>query len=101
MTMRRFGHSEAAANEVSVALTLLSKYGVTISVAHSNGSLSSSSLNFMGLSGVDQSTAAAVAANTAANNSIFGAIGQGNWESVNGASSPSLHPIDRYVEWAI
>ena len=103
MTMRRFGHPETATNEVSVALTLLAKYGVTISVpSHTNGSLSAaSSLNYLGLS-VDQSSAQA-AANAAAasmaasnaNNTLFNAMSQGNWESVNGATSPSLQSLER------
>lgn len=103
MTMRRFGHPETATNEVSVALTLLAKYGVTISVpSHTNGNLQASSLNYLGL-GVDQSTAAAAAATAAAasmaannaNNQLFSAMGQGNWESVNGATSPSLQNLER------
>lgn len=96
MTMRRFGHPETATNEVSVALTLLAKYGVTISVPHSNGNLqAASSLNYMGLS-VEQSTvaAASMAANNASN-TLFSAMGQGNWESVNGATSPSLQSLER------
>lgn len=99
MTMRRFGHPETATNEVSVALTLLAKYGVTISVpSHSNGNLQASSLNYLGMS-VDQSTAAAtaatMAANTANNNALFSAMGQQSWESVNGATSPSLQSLER------
>lgn len=99
--MRRYGHPEAATNELSVALTLLAKYGVTISVpSHSNGSLSTTSLNYLGL---DQSSAAAAAASAAAasmavnnaNNTLFSAMGQSNWESVNGATSPSLQNLER------
>lgn len=102
MTMRRFGHPETATNEVSVALTLLAKYGVTISVpSHSNGNMQASQLNYLGMS-VDQSSAAAAAnaaaASMAANNAsntLFSAMGQGNWESVNGATSPSLSNLER------
>lgn len=95
MTMRRFGHPETATNEVSVALTLLAKYGVTISVpSHSNGSMSTQSLNYLGL-GVDQSSAAAASAAAAANNTLFNTINQGNWDSVNGATSPSLTSLER------
>lgn len=99
--MRRFGHPETATNEVSVALTLLAKYGVTISVpSHSNGNLQASSLNYLGMS-VEQSSAAAsaaaasIAANNANNNALFSAMGQGSWESVNGATSPSLQNLER------
>lgn len=101
MTMRRFGHPETATNEVSVALTLLAKYGVTISVpSHSNGSLSTSSLNYLGLdaqssAAAASAAAASMAAANTANNTLFSAIGQSNWESVNGATSPSLQNLER------
>lgn len=99
--MRGSGYSETVTNEVVAALSVLAKYGVLgmgVGVSHTNGAHSTLG-NFLGVTTLDQQTAAAASAATASN--VFGAVGQVNLEqyaaavaSAAAASRPTQSQLD-------
>ncbi|KPU79523.1 uncharacterized protein Dana_GF17214, isoform J [Drosophila ananassae] len=90
VAMRGSGYSETVTTEVCAALGVLAKYGVLamgVGVPHTNGAHSTLG-NFSGVLGVttlDQQTAAAASAATASN--VFGAVGQVNLEQYAAAAA--------------
>ncbi|XP_017122563.1 RNA-binding protein Pasilla isoform X4 [Drosophila gunungcola] len=87
VAMRGSGYSETVTNEVVSALGVLAKYGVLgmgVGVPHTNGAHSTLG-NFLGVSALDQQTAAAASAATASN--VFGAVGQVNLEQFAAAAA--------------
>nr|NP_001262414.1 pasilla, isoform Q [Drosophila melanogaster]AGB95796.1 pasilla, isoform Q [Drosophila melanogaster] len=101
VAMRGSGYSETVTNEVVAALSVLAKYGVLgmgVGVSHTNGAHSTLG-NFLGVTTLDQQTAAAASAATASN--VFGAVGQVNLEqyaaavaSAAAASRPTQSQLD-------
>ncbi|XP_017073472.1 RNA-binding protein Nova-1 isoform X2 [Drosophila eugracilis] len=87
VAMRGSGYSETVTNEVVAALGVLAKYGVLgmgVGVPHTNGAHSTLG-NFLGVTTLDQQTAAAASAATASN--VFGAVGQVNLEQYAAAAA--------------
>ncbi|XP_039491355.1 RNA-binding protein Nova-1 isoform X1 [Drosophila santomea] len=87
VAMRGSGYSETVTNEVVAALGVLAKYGVLgmgVGVSHTNGAHSTLG-NFLGVTTLDQQTAAAASAATASN--VFGAVGQVNLEQYAAAAA--------------
>lgn len=94
--MRQSGYSDTATNEVHAALSVLAKYGVLgIGVGLQNGT-HQSPLSFLGVSELQQSSAAAAAANAASG--VYGAVGQLNLDSyLHGAGTATPRTsIERY-----
>ncbi|XP_069961895.1 RNA-binding protein Pasilla isoform X2 [Bactrocera oleae] len=86
IALRGSGYSENATNEVCAALGVLAKYGVLgmgVGVPHANGTTTLGS--FLGVTTLDQQTAAAASAATASN--VFGAVGQVNLEQYTAAAA--------------
>ncbi|XP_054092030.1 RNA-binding protein Pasilla isoform X4 [Zeugodacus cucurbitae] len=86
VALRGSGYSETATNEVCAALGVLAKYGVLgmgVGVPHTNGTTTLGS--FLGVTTLDQQTAAAASAATASN--VFGAVGQVNLEQYTAAAA--------------
>ncbi|XP_049304132.1 RNA-binding protein Pasilla isoform X2 [Bactrocera dorsalis] len=86
VALRGSGYSETATNEVCAALGVLAKYGVLgmgVGVPHANGTTTLGS--FLGVTTLDQQTAAAASAATASN--VFGAVGQVNLEQYTAAAA--------------
>ncbi|XP_053660268.1 RNA-binding protein Pasilla [Anopheles marshallii] len=96
--MRQSGYSDTATAEVHAALTVLAKYGVLgIGVGLQNGT-HSTTLGYLGMPEMQQSTAAAAAAASAATG-VYGAVGQLNLDSFlhgAGTATPRTTTIDRY-----
>ncbi|XP_017010927.2 RNA-binding protein Pasilla isoform X1 [Drosophila takahashii] len=87
VAMRGSGYSETVTNDVVAALGVLAKYGVLgmgVGVPHTNGAHSTLG-NFLGVTTLDQQTAAAASAATASN--VFGAVGQVNLEQYAAAAA--------------
>ncbi|KAH8243480.1 hypothetical protein KR032_007759 [Drosophila birchii] len=87
VAMRGSGYSENVTTEVCNALGVLAKYGVLgmgVGVPHTNGAHSTLG-NFLGVTTLDQQTAAAASAATASN--VFGAVGQVNLEQYAAAAA--------------
>nr|XP_017089307.2 RNA-binding protein Nova-1 isoform X4 [Drosophila bipectinata] len=87
VAMRGSGYSETVTTEVCAALGVLAKYGVLamgVGVPHTNGAHSTLG-NFLGVTTLDQQTAAAASAATASN--MFGAVGQVNLEQYAAAAA--------------
>ncbi|KAH8268538.1 hypothetical protein KR026_008530 [Drosophila bipectinata] len=87
VAMRGSGYSETVTTEVCAALGVLAKYGVLamgVGVPHTNGAHSTLG-NFLGVTTLDQQTAAAASAATASN--VFGAVGQVNLEQYAAAAA--------------
>ncbi|XP_017142721.1 RNA-binding protein Nova-1 isoform X7 [Drosophila miranda] len=86
VAMRGSGYSETVTTEVCNALGVLAKYGVLgmgVGVPHTNGAHSTLG-NFLGVTTLDQQTAAANAANAS---NVFGAVGQVNLEQYAAAAA--------------
>ncbi|CAD6995056.1 unnamed protein product [Ceratitis capitata] len=86
VALRGSGYSETATNEVCAALGVLAKYGVLgmgVGVPHANGTTTLGS--FLGVTALDQQTAAAASAATA--NNVFGAVGQVNLDQYTAAAA--------------
>ncbi|XP_017474327.1 PREDICTED: RNA-binding protein Nova-2 isoform X5 [Rhagoletis zephyria] len=86
IALRGSGYSETATNEVCAALGVLAKYGVLgmgVGVPHANGTTTLGS--YLGVSALDQQTAAAASAATAGN--VFGAVGQVNLDQYTAAAA--------------
>ncbi|XP_050069107.1 RNA-binding protein Pasilla isoform X10 [Anopheles maculipalpis] len=96
--MRQSGYSDTATAEVHAALGVLAKYGVLgIGVGLQNGT-HSTTLGYLGMPEMQQSTAAAAAAASAATG-VYGAVGQLNLDSYlhgAGTATPRTTAIDRY-----
>ncbi|XP_049283022.1 RNA-binding protein Pasilla isoform X2 [Anopheles funestus] len=96
--MRQSGYTDTATAEVHAALTVLAKYGVLgIGVGLQNGT-HSTTLGYLGMPEMQQSTAAAAAAASAATG-VYGAVGQLNLDSYlhgAGTATPRTTTIDRY-----
>ncbi|XP_035902408.1 RNA-binding protein Nova-1 isoform X4 [Anopheles stephensi] len=96
--MRQSGYSDTATAEVHAALGVLAKYGVLgIGVGLQNGT-HSTTLGYLGMPEMQQSTAAAAAAASAATG-VYGAVGQLNLDSYlhgAGTATPRTTTIDRY-----
>ncbi|XP_053945547.1 RNA-binding protein Pasilla isoform X3 [Anastrepha ludens] len=87
VALRGSGYSETATNEVCAALGVLAKYGVLgmgVGVPHANGTTTLGSYH-LGVSALDQQTAAAASAATAGN--VFGAVGQVNLDQYTAAAA--------------
>ncbi|XP_023034603.1 RNA-binding protein Pasilla isoform X2 [Drosophila willistoni] len=87
VAMRGSGYSESATNEVCAALGVLAKYGVLgigVGVPHANGAHTTLG-NYLGVTTLEQQTAAAATAATAGN--VFGAVGQVNLEQYAAAAA--------------
>ncbi|KRG00745.1 RNA-binding protein Nova-1 isoform X10 [Drosophila mojavensis] len=87
LAMRGAGYSETATTEVGAALGVLAKYGVLgmgVGVPHTNGAHPTLA-NYLGVTTLEQQTAAAASAATASN--VFGAVGQVNFEYAAAAAA--------------
>ncbi|XP_030242595.1 RNA-binding protein Nova-1 isoform X6 [Drosophila navojoa] len=87
VAMRGAGYSETATTEVCAALGVLAKYGVLgmgVGVPHTNGAHPTLA-NYLGVTTLEQQTAAAASAATASN--VFGAVGQVNFEYAAAAAA--------------
>ncbi|XP_058985557.1 RNA-binding protein Pasilla isoform X1 [Musca domestica] len=85
VALRSSGYSETATTEVCAALGVLAKYGVLgmgVGLQHTNGAHTTLG-SYLGVSALDQQTAAAATAATAGN--VFGAVGQVNLEQYSAA----------------
>lgn len=85
--MRSSGYTETATTEVCAALGVLAKYGVLgmgVGLPHANGAHTTLG-GYLGVSTLDQQTAAAATAATAGN--VFGAVGQVNLEQYTAAAA--------------
>uniref|UniRef100_A0A1I8PH66 K Homology domain-containing protein n=2 Tax=Stomoxys calcitrans TaxID=35570 RepID=A0A1I8PH66_STOCA len=100
VALRSSGYTETATTEVCAALGVLAKYGVLgmgVGLQHTNGAHTTLG-NYLGVSALDQQTAAAASAATAGN--VFGAVGQVNLEQYNAAvaaaaaSRPTQQQLD-------
>uniref|UniRef100_A0A182Q985 K Homology domain-containing protein n=1 Tax=Anopheles farauti TaxID=69004 RepID=A0A182Q985_9DIPT len=97
--MRQSGYSDTATAEVHNALGVLAKYGVLgIGVGLQNGT-HSTTLGYLGMPEMQQTTAVAAAAASAATG-VYGAVGQLNLDSylhgAAGTATPRTTAIDRY-----
>lgn len=93
--MRGSGYSETATTEVCAALGVLAKYGVLgmgVGVPHSNGTHSAVG-GYLGVSALDQQSAAAASAAAAGN--VFGAVGQVNLEQYTAAAAAAAAAASR------
>ncbi|XP_037951416.1 RNA-binding protein Nova-1 isoform X5 [Teleopsis dalmanni] len=93
VAMRGTGYSEAATTEVCAALGVLAKYGVLgmgVGVPHANGAHTTLG-SYLGVSALDQQTAAAASAATAGN--VFGAVGQVNLEQYTAAAAAAAAAV--------
>ncbi|XP_023162367.1 RNA-binding protein Nova-1 isoform X6 [Drosophila hydei] len=100
VAMRGAGYSETATNEVCAALGVLAKYGVLgmgVGVPHTNGAHPTLA-NYLGVTTLDQQTAAAASAATASN--VFGAVGQVNFEyaAAAAAAAAASRPTQSQLE---
>lgn len=98
--MRGAGYSETATNEVCAALGVLAKYGVLgmgVGVPHTNGAHPTLA-NYLGVTTLDQQTAAAASAATASN--VFSAVGQVNFEyaAAAAAAAAASRPTQSQLE---
>ncbi|XP_023304345.2 RNA-binding protein Pasilla isoform X2 [Lucilia cuprina] len=87
VALRSLGYSETATTEVCAALGVLAKYGVLgmgVGLPHANGAHTTLG-SYLGVSTLDQQTAAANAAASASN--VFGAVGQVNLEQYTAAAA--------------
>lgn len=94
--MRQSGYSDTATSEVHAALAVLAKYGVLgIGVGLQNGT-HTTPLSFLGVSELQQSSAAAAAATAATG--VYGAVGQLNLDSyLHGAGTATPRTsLERY-----
>lgn len=84
VALRSSGYSETATTEVCAALGVLAKYGVLgmgVGLQHTNGAHTTLG-SYLGVSALDQQTAAATAASAG---NVFGAVGQVNLEQYSAA----------------
>ncbi|XP_053671150.1 RNA-binding protein Pasilla [Anopheles nili] len=95
--MRQSGYSDTATAEVHAALGVLAKYGVLgIGVGLQNGT-HSTTLGYLGMPEIQQTTAAAAAASAATG--VYGAVGQLNLDQylhAPGTATPRTTAMDRY-----
>ncbi|XP_065372348.1 RNA-binding protein Pasilla isoform X3 [Calliphora vicina] len=95
IALRGLGYSETATSEVCAALGVLAKYGVLgmgVGLPHANGAHTTLA-NYLGVSTLEQQTAAANAAANAGN--VFGAVGQVNLEQYTAAAAAAAAAASR------
>ncbi|XP_030559908.1 RNA-binding protein Nova-1 isoform X2 [Drosophila novamexicana] len=100
VAMRGAGYAETATTDVCAALGVLAKYGVLgmgLGVPHANGAHPTLG-NYLGVTTLDQQTAAAATAATASN--VFGAVGQVNFEyaAAAAAAAAASRPTQSQLE---
>ncbi|XP_017845326.1 RNA-binding protein Nova-1 isoform X3 [Drosophila busckii] len=101
VAMRNAGYSETATNEVCAALGVLAKYGVLgmgVGVPHANGAHPTLG-NYLGVTTLDQQTAAAASAATAGN--VFGAVGVEQYVAAAAAAAAATRPTQSQLEAAV